>query len=203
MRSRPSEPALRPLFATVATGAASVPRPSRTFLKLASDLHRHSNLGGPGYPVLRVCQRTPRRNLAGPSGMVRVASCVHVGEPVHQAYVITSEGARNGRPGRASSGQSRAQSGAGMISLARRLWPDSYTAAVLRKYSPGFLADLAAWLLSVAGRLAATLTPFAAVPIARTAVAVPVPDGPDSMTTGPPRADRETPSYGAGLTQAS
>jgi hypothetical protein len=100
-----------------------------------------------------------------------------------------------------------------MISLARRLWPDDSTASVLRKYSPGFLADLAAWLLSVAGRLAATLTPFAAVPIARTAVAVPVPPGPvvvwsapagaDSMTTGPPRTARETPLYGAGLTQGS
>ncbi|MGI8446965.1 MAG: hypothetical protein ACR2MP_07255 [Streptosporangiaceae bacterium] len=90
-----------------------------------------------------------------------------------------------------------------MIALARRLWPDDYTASLLRKFCPGMLAELAAWLLSVAGRLAAALTPFAAVPIVPTAAAVAVPIGPavvwsapagaDSMRTGPPRVDRETP----------
>jgi hypothetical protein len=96
-----------------------------------------------------------------------------------------------------------------MTALAR-LWPDPYTAAVVRKYSPGMLAELAAWMLTFAARLADVLVPIVAVPIVRFLTAVVVtPDGPavawsapagaDSMTTGPPCAPREAP-YGAGRT---
>jgi hypothetical protein len=92
-------------------------------------------------------------------------------------------------------------------------WPDDYTAAVVRKYSPGMLADLAAWLISLAARLAdALMRPavLAAVPqVPRPAAAVAfargprvvwsAPAGADSMTTGPPGRAGET-SYGAGRT---
>ena len=94
-----------------------------------------------------------------------------------------------------------------MTALAR-LWPDPYAAAVLRKFCPGMLAELAAWLLALAARLADVLAPIAAVPIVRfLTAAVAVPDGPavawsapagaDSMMTGPPCRAREAP-HGAG-----
>jgi hypothetical protein len=89
------------------------------------------------------------------------------------------------------------------MSLAR-LWPDPYTAAVCRRYSPGLLADVAAWILTLAARLADTLAPAAVVldvsyltaavmiPTAP-AVAWSAPDRADSMRTGPPCLARETP----------
>jgi hypothetical protein len=89
------------------------------------------------------------------------------------------------------------------------LWPDDYTAAVVRKFSPGMLAELAAWIIAtaVAGLLAAlrsapvVLVVLALVVVSMLAELVAVvwsaPAGADSMTTGPPGRAREAP-YGAG-----
>jgi hypothetical protein len=96
------------------------------------------------------------------------------------------------------------------VTALARLWPDPYTASVVRRYSPGMLAELAAWMLAFAARMAAVLAPIVPVPLVRyLTVAVAVPDGPavawsapagaDSMMTGPPCPPREAP-YGAGRT---
>jgi hypothetical protein len=89
-----------------------------------------------------------------------------------------------------------------MTGLAR-LWPDDYAAAVLRKFCPGALAELAALILALAARMVSALTELAAVPIARPVAAVVFPAGPavvwsapsgaDSMTTGPPCMARGSP----------
>jgi len=60
--------------------------------KLASDLHRHRNLGAFPAGVLRVSRNTPRRNLGSVPGRVSVASCGPVQYQVHRAYVIMPEG---------------------------------------------------------------------------------------------------------------
>jgi hypothetical protein len=92
------------------------------------------------------------------------------------------------------------------------LWPDPYGASVLRKYSPGFLAELAAWILALAARLADAFVPVMVTPapaVVCLTAAVAIPDGPavvwsapagaDSMRTGPPCLARET-LLGAGRT---
>jgi hypothetical protein len=88
--------------------------------------------------------------------------------------------------------------------------PDRYTVAVLRKYSPGPFAELAAWLLAIAARLANVfvlvtsapsvwLPPVIPVLAADTRVPWSAPAGADSMRTGPPRRPWQTP-HGAGRT---
>jgi hypothetical protein len=90
------------------------------------------------------------------------------------------------------------------------LWPDPETAAVIRKYSPGMLADVAAWLISLAARLAdalvrpAVLAAVPPVPAAAVAsapgprVVWSAPAGADAMTTGPPAWRKRETSSGVG-----
>jgi hypothetical protein len=96
------------------------------------------------------------------------------------------------------------------VTALARLWPDPYTVAVCRRYSPGLLADVAAWILSLAARLADALAPVMVAPdvsclaLVVAIRAVPVvawsaPAGADWMRTGPPCLARET-LRGAGRT---